>query len=273
MLTRPARMSILVVLVLCASTVAAAADDGWGTVECDQLPSPQCDVEVGSASRPNSVPTPADAPAGSPGQDSAQPTCVYQPSPFQGHPNADSWPPSFWYEGLCELTGAIITPTPIAALTPGEVARLARNQLRPPRPRPAANPAGDQLVNLPTWLYLTSAWRPVSASASVPGVTVTATASPTSVTWVVGDDTTVECAGPGSTYDRDTDPRSESPTCGHTYRRSSGHSTFPVIVTIHWAVTWTGGGQAGALPELTTTGTTAFRVRESQALNIAPPTR
>ncbi|MDQ0772960.1 hypothetical protein QF026_001426 [Streptomyces aurantiacus] len=37
--------------------------------------------------------------------------------------------------------------------------------------------------------------------------------------------------------------------------------------TVHWTVTWTGAGQSGAFPGLTTTSTAAFRVAESQALN------
>ena len=142
-----------------------------------------------------------------------------------------------------------------------------------PRPEIGSNPAGDQLVNLPTWLYLADGWRTVSATAAVPGISVTATASPTSATWSLGEGSTVECAGPGTDYHRDADPRAESPQCGHTYRRSSGHTTFPVTATIHWTVTWSGAGQTGTLPELITTSATQFRVRESQALNITPPTR
>jgi hypothetical protein len=272
MLTRTCTISLLLVLGLAAGTVTATADDdGWGTVECDQVPSPHCDLEAGATNRPYSTPGPVHTPA-TDGAD--QPTCAYQPSQFQGHPDtAASWPPQTWYEGRCELTGAIVAPKPVDALTPDEIARLARNQLRLQRPQIGSSPPGDQLVNLPTWLYLASGWRAESATASVPGISVTATASPTSVTWSLGDGTTVDCAGPGTDYRQDVDPRSESPQCGHTYRRSSGRTTFPVSATVHWAVAWSGAGQVGMLPELITTSTTQFRVRESQALNVTPPTR
>jgi hypothetical protein len=271
MLTRSLTIPVLVLAGLCTGTVTASADDGWGIVECDQAASPQCELEAGDTDRPQSAPASDNSPASSQGGDSHPPTCAYQLSPFQGHSNATSWPPLAWYEGWCELTGVIITP--VTALTPAEVARLARNQLRLPRPEIGSNPAGDQLVNLPTWLYLADGWRTVSATASVPGMSVTATASPTSVTWSMGEGSTVECDGPGTDYHRDADPRAESPQCGHTYRRSSGNTTFAVTATTHWTVTWSGAGQTGTLPELTTTSATQFRVRESQALNIIPPTR
>lgn len=269
-LTRSLAIPALVMVGLCAGTFTASADDGWGIVECDQAASPQCELEAGATGRPHTAPA-SDSPASTQGAESHSPTCAYQPSQFQGHFNATSWPPPIWYEGRCELTGAIVTP--VAALTPAEVARLARDQLRLLRPTIGSNPAGDQLVNLPTWLYLTAGWRIVSATASVPGISVTATATPTSVTWLMGEGSTVECTGPGTDYHRDTDPRAESPQCGHTYRRSSGATTFPVTATTHWSIAWSGAGQTGSLPELTTTSATEFRVRESQALNIAPPTR
>lgn len=270
MLTRSCAVSLFVVLGLCAGAITAAADDdGWGAVGCDQTPSPHCDIEAGSTSKQTAVPRPAHTPANHPGTD--QTACVYQPSQFQGHPNAASWPPLTWYEGRCELAGVMITLAP--AMTPGDVARLARGQLRLPRPEIGANPAGDQLVNLSTWLYLASGWQTESATASVPGISVTATATPTSVTWSMGDGTTVDCASPGVQYRRGADPRSKSPECGHTYRRSSGHTTFAVSATVRWSIAWSGGGETGTLPDLTTTGSSQFRVRESQALNVAPPTR
>lgn len=271
MLTRSLTIPVLVLAGLCAGVVTACADDGWGIVECDQTASPHCDLEAAATGRPNTTPGPAHSPTHSPSGDPRPSTCAYQLSPFQGPSNVTAWPPLAWYEGRCELTGVIITP--IAALTPGEVARLARSQLRLPRLRIGSSPAGDQLVNLPTWLYLADGWQAVAATASVPGVSVTAAAAPTSVTWSMGEGSTVACPGPGINYDRDTDPRAESPQCGHTYRRSSGTTTFRVTATVHWAITWSGAGQTGTMPELTTTSTTRLRVRESQALNVSPPTR
>lgn len=154
--------------------------------------------------------------------------------------------------------------------SPAQLAQMAYNQLRLPTPTIAANPAGEQLVNLPTWMWLSSGWGPVSATASVPGVSVTAVATPTSVSWSMGDGSTVTCTGAGTPFKPGTDPKAPSPDCGHTYRTSSASQAsqaFPVTATVHWTVTWSGAGQGGTFPDMTTTGNAAFRVAESQALN------
>lgn len=163
-------------------------------------------------------------------------------------------------------------PVPGAAPlpSPAQLAQIARNQLRFPTPTIAANPAGDQLVNLPTWLWLSNGWGQMSATASVPGVSVTAVATPTSVSWSMGDGATVTCTGAGTPFQPGTDPKAPSPTCGHTYHTSSASQAgqaFPVTATVHWTVTWSGAGQGGTFPDMTTTGNAAFRVAESQALN------
>jgi hypothetical protein len=155
-------------------------------------------------------------------------------------------------------------------LSPAQVAEMAHKRLRLPNPRISANPVGDQLVNLPTWMWLSSGWGPVSATASVPGVSVTATATPTSVTWSMGDGSTVTCTGAGTPFWAGGDPKAPSPDCGHTYRTSSATQVgqaFPVAATVQWTVTWAGAGQGGTFPGLTTTGNAAFRVAEAQALN------
>ncbi|MFF1676122.1 hypothetical protein ACFVYG_08825 [Streptomyces sp. NPDC058256] len=160
------------------------------------------------------------------------------------------------------------TPQP----TPAQLAQTARDQLRLPSPQIEVNPAGEQLVGLPTWLWVDRAeWGPVSATASVPGVSVTALARPTSVVWTMGDGGSVTCKGPGTPYgSAKTDPRGASPDCGHTYHSTSAgqpDSAFAASATVHWTVTWAGAGQSGVFPDLTTTSNAAFRVAESQALN------
>jgi hypothetical protein len=154
--------------------------------------------------------------------------------------------------------------------SPAELAAQARNQLRLPAPKIQANPVGDQLVNLPTWLWLDrSSWGAVSATASVPGVSVTAVARPTSVTWSMGDGGAVACSGPGTPFPTGGDPKSASPDCGHIYRTSSASQrgeAFPVTATVNWTVTWSGAGQGGVFPNLTTSASVAFRVAESQGI-------
>ncbi|WP_300015841.1 hypothetical protein [Pseudonocardia sp.] len=150
-----------------------------------------------------------------------------------------------------------------------DLAEQARDRLRLPDPAVAASPVGDQLVNLPTWLWLDGDWAPVEATASVPGVSVTARAVPESATWSMGDGSEVVCRGPGTPYAPGTDPASPSPDCGHTYGASSAGrpgETFAVAVTVSWTVTWSGAGDGGTFPGLTTTSEAGFRVAESQAL-------
>lgn len=167
--------------------------------------------------------------------------------------------------------GAPPPPPPVV------LARQATNRLGLPGPAIAANPApnAEQMVSLPTWLWLAGGWAPVSATAAVPGESVTATATPTRVVWSMGDGSTVVCHGPGTPYPAGSDPNSASPTCGHTYTVSSAGQpggAFPVSATVTWSIGWAGGGQNGTLPALTTTGRAAFRVAEAQAVNTAPGT-
>jgi hypothetical protein len=135
-----------------------------------------------------------------------------------------------------------------------------------------------QIVGIPTWAWLApEAAAPQTATATadngVASMSVTATAQLSRVTWDFGDGAVVACAGPGTPYDpsyeADGRPRT-SPDCGHTYLRSSARQpgeAYPVTVSAEWAVTWAGGGQAGAAPAQAQTITTALRVGELQAVN------
>jgi hypothetical protein len=165
-------------------------------------------------------------------------------------------------------------PNPPPAVSPAELARSAYDKLPLTAPTIVLSPDGQQLVNLPTWLAITG-WGTKTATAGVPAtpvtpaVSVTATATPTSVVWSTGDGATVTCHGPGTVFHPGDDPAAPSPTCGHTYRTSSAGQpgvAFTVTATVHWSVTWAGAGQAGTFPDLTTTATARVPVAESQAL-------
>ncbi|MGB6163296.1 MAG: hypothetical protein WCF33_12435 [Pseudonocardiaceae bacterium] len=233
----------------------------------------------------NGVTIVAYQPRGGSGAITVQPAVFWRPvvgravlaaataAPAPGQPGA-------WYVYLCDGTGiipAVYHPPvwipdgkPGGAPSAAELARQARSQLVLPSPRIEANPAGAQLVNLPTWLWLDpAAWGPRSATAQVPGVSVTAVARPTSVSWSLGDGTSVTCPGQGTPFLPGGDPRAVSPDCGHTYRSSSAgqaSQAFPVTATVHWVITWSGAGQSGTFPDVTTTATARLRVAEAQAL-------
>lgn len=273
MLIRVAAVGGIVTTTLLVAPSAARAD-GWGEVGCGQAPTPHCTLTAGQSPSPQtSSPDLANQQANGSSESPTLPSCDYSES--SGTPGASGWqPPRSWYLGTCSLTGAIHNPD--LQLSPADAARLARAQLHLPEPALAANPAGTQLVNLPTWLWLTGGWETVTATASVPGVAVTATAHPNSATWAMGDGAIVTCTGPGTAFHAGADPRSASPDCGHTYRRSSAsqpRDAYEVAVTVHWSVTWAGAGQSGTFPEMTMTSAIAFRVAESQALNTLPGPR
>lgn len=279
MLTRAVAVGGVVAAALLVVPGVARAD-GWGKVECTNKPTPHCALTAGTSATPQAGAT--DPPeteskphGGGTGASGDLPACDYSASESSGQPGTVGWqPPASWHQGTCSLTGVIQTPGP--QLSPVEVARLARAQLGLPAPVAAANPAGTQLVHLPTWLWLANGWHTVTATAAVPGVAVTATARPTAATWAMGDGTTVTCTGPGTAFQAGGDPRAASPDCGHTYRRSSAAQPggrYAVAVSVHWAVTWVGAGQSGTFPEMTTTSATSFRVAESPALNILPGPR
>lgn len=193
-------------------------------------------------------------------------------------------PPGAWYIWKCTTAGVtdglyhppvwipdgkqVPQQPPLPA--PAQLAQAAYRQLALPSPTIAVNPVGDQLVHLPTWLWLTAGWTRTSATASVPGESVTATASPGSVSWSMGDGGRITCMGPGTPFRSGDNPTASSPDCAHTYLRSSADQpgqVFSVAATVHWTVTWTGAGQSGTFPGLTTTAHTTLRVAESQALN------
>src|SRR5262249_51075274 len=139
--------------------------------------------------------------------------------------------PGAWYVYKCDQVGIIdalyrapvwIPDGPSAAPSPARLAERARSQLRLPSTRIMASPAGEQLVNLPTWVWVDPAsWGTRWATAQAPGVVVTAVARPTSVSWSMGDGTSVSCPGPGTPFAPSGDPRAASPDCGHVYRDSS----------------------------------------------------
>jgi hypothetical protein len=170
-------------------------------------------------------------------------------------------------------TGA--APGPATPPAPATLAQRAVKQLTLPGFAIDASPstAADQLVGLPTWLWLAGAdWQATTATAAVPGESVTATATPTTVTWDLGDGTTLVCHGPGTPYTASDRPDQASPTCGHTFASSSAgqpNDAFTVTATIAWSVTWAGGGKTGTVPNLESTATTTMRVAAIESLNNA----
>jgi len=296
MLSLPRLVSAVVaVAVILALTPMSAHADGVGGVippECTTDPGPGCDIGVGTPGDPGS-----DRPGGGDGvcrsssgavipceRDGAwagSDGCYYKPADLSpetiaalgGQPAG----PGDWYQRECysadgsSILGSIVWLGTAPAVSPAILAREARAHLSFPEVVLGFSPAGTQLVGVPVWVSLSSGWQVRSATASVPALSVTATARPTQVVIDMGDGTTIVCAGPGTAFRPGLDdPAASSPDCGATYRRSSAGQPGEVFVagaTITWAVTWVADtGQSGAVPGLTTTGTTTVRVAEGQTV-------
>lgn len=192
-----------------------------------------------------------------------------------GNPGGEG--PGAWYLGICDIGNGQTTGTTVwLADPPVDPAALAQEALdRTPIPTPEIRlnpPAGrDQVVNVPTWMWLDPAsWAPVTASASAGVVTVTTTATPMSVSWDMGNGDVVVCDGPGTPYSPAAHDHASD--CTYTYRRSSSRQpdgAYTLTVTTTWGVSWTaagapGGGSLGTASRATTS---TVRVAEIQAVN------
>lgn len=147
------------------------------------------------------------------------------------------------------------------------LARRAFNELPLlyPRPRTAPPATAKQLVGVRTWLWVDADdWRPMSATASIPGLSATVTAQPSTVTWEMGDGTTVTCNGPGTPYDPNTPDDAQSTDCGHTYQHDGDRT---VLTTIEWTVSWTASnGEGGTLPAVQRSTQFPLTVEQRQAV-------
>jgi hypothetical protein len=280
----------------------------WGSGSCIQEQSPTCRVSVGTDGPSTSGTDGSPQSGGDAAATDPDPiVCIYVPTSFQpqgdtagaapsstgGEPasgasptqRSASTPAGAWFTYECSSRGTAASQfdAPIwipigpptldtpAVPSPAVLAQQADNELTLPSPRIGISPSIQQLVNLPTWLWIsTNSWTARSATATVPGESVTATATPTSVTWGMGNGDTVTCNQPGTPYTAATNPATASPDCGYTYRQSSAtqpSGAFTVTATTHWTVRWAGAGQSGIFDDLTSTATLAVPVAESQALN------
>jgi hypothetical protein len=279
MLTRIGAVAGVLLLALGLATPALADDSRkpvpGGGIGCG---GGGCDIEVGT---PGSGGSDDDSDSDS-GGSGGGPVCTYEqtePSPeaialLGGQPAGDG----NWYVKSCMSTtagGVQRTTTELVWLvevppvvTPEQLAQVARARLRVPRVEVELNPATSSMVNVPVWLALSGGWDTRAATASVPGLSVTATATPSKVRWEMGNGTSRTCSGPGSVYRPGVDdPYASSPTCGYTYTEPVGEGVrYTVRATVTYAITWSGGGQSGTLADLTGSGATALTVGEAQAV-------
>ncbi|GGN53119.1 hypothetical protein GCM10011579_010910 [Streptomyces albiflavescens] len=196
----------------------------------------------------------------------------------EGDPGAlDCDKPIFWVD-----KGAPPPADIPEAITPEMLAQLAYAEIRVPSTKVELAPAGTTKVNLPTWAWLdTAKFKPVSVTASVPllNVSATTTAEPIALKIEPGTDdaTTYPASGVcefdngnghiGEAYAKG--KSDETPPCGVRYLRSSGDGSYKLKATITWKIHWTGTGVARAqgLPDGTFGAEQDVVVQEIQSVN------
>lgn len=185
-----------------------------------------------------------------------------------------------WYWVTCEdETGGEYTdlvPVPVSDPVPVDPTVLrdeAIETLVLPTPTIGTSPSGDQVVHVETWLWVDGAiWQPQQQSASAGAVTATVTATPSKVTWDLGNGDVITCDGPGTSYDPSRPAEDQATDCSYTYTSTSAGQpvdAYQMTATIEWSVEWSvaGASGGGALPALFTSAPTSVRVAELQALN------
>jgi hypothetical protein len=193
---------------------------------------------------------------------------------------ADTSGPGAFYQKDCVVNDVggtvwLKAPPPTVVPDPVVLARQALSKMKLLGAAISSAPGAGKpgLVGMPVWLWNTrsaNTWGPISATAAVPGLSVTATARVTKITYAMGDGGSAVCTTPGTPYQKSYADRS-SPDCGYRYSKvSTGKpgGRFTVTATSSWEVTWHAStGQNGALPVETRTSVTTARVGELQVVN------
>lgn len=148
---------------------------------------------------------------------------------------------------------------------------IATMNLAPPLLKTAPDTDQIGLVNMPVWMWVTkteNTWGPIVRSASVPGLSVTATAQVKAINWSMGDGTTIRCDGPGTPYDESMGIK-DSPDCGHRYAKTSKKlptCKYSLTATAQWEITWQ--SNLGDTGEISTTQEAATQLRIGEAVPV-----
>lgn len=250
------------VVILAVPTIAFADPDFFGgQVECGAGGGPGCDVTASSGTEGTTSP---DRPPQA-GTEPAQGSADGSSRPAEADCDTES------YTASCSITvtaGGGGGDEPVEEVDVEALAHEARASLNLPTPQVSMSPSADApiLVRVPVWMWISSEdWQPQTATASVPGGSVTVTAAPTSVDWEMGDGGSVSCDGSGTAYNpRVHEPDAESPDCGHTYTATGERE---VTASLSWEVEWSStDDEGGGLPPLTTSSSAQVQVIESSGV-------
>jgi hypothetical protein len=249
------------------SAHAAVGPIGCGVQSC-----------VASVDGPGAGPTPVSSPGRGSGGGSGHPAdCpvayTYVPVSVAGGVASQPVPVSTglgtYYDVVCQgtfLREVFVpagSPQPVVA-TGAQLAQRALAGFALPKPVPAHAPAGEAIVHIPTYLWLAGGWGPLSATASVTGLSATVTAQPFAAKWAMGDDQEATCGGPGAPYPNDT-------SCSVTYVDTSADQPnleYPATVWVYYHASWRASdGSSGDLGVLTTSTDFGVRVAQIETVN------
>lgn len=121
---------------------------------------------------------------------------------------------------------------------------------------------GLLLVGLRTWFWVAND-EPVSATATIPGLSATVTATAASTTFRVDDGPATTCAGGGTPYDEGRPGSDQDQSCTHVFQVAGEHR---VTVETTWTLAWTAtNGVTGTLPDLVRTTELVLPLRSAEA--------
>jgi hypothetical protein len=195
-----------------------------------------------------------------------------------------------WQRRTCTRGRALISEQMywVANVVPTDLAQQALDSAQLPTPAISLRPENPLITfaGYPEWLWIQpDAWRTVTASASLDGLTATVTAVPTQVLWDSGDTSAsdderyVKCNGPGKAlpFRAGYMDRREDSGCTYYYRHISikePDHAFDLSATIQWNVTWTAtNGTSGNLGVVSRAASIPVKVGEWQVVNVSPRER
>lgn len=154
--------------------------------------------------------------------------------------------PENWVQVSCLDGGVMTTVWVERTRTAAQIARSLLAQVKLEPIRIGLVPRGADVmtvVGMPVWLWVDEPSRTTWGPATISAGGMTLTAKVQSVTWDMGDGTTLSC-GKGTEWKRGMggDP---SPTCGHTYDEQG---SYTIWARSHWLARWSGYGQSGTIP-------------------------
>ena len=265
---------------MAAPVRAAAAGGGSGNGNCYPVNFTWICVYSGSG-------------GGSPGSGGGSGTvsCTYAKAPAGVLQRAGIGPPAPGYRWdimTCPgsnpgpLGGQLVqvsTRTGTPAISPFDLFKIGIGELSVPTlPAATAPPRGkDGLVGLPEWYWVARGqWQPVSITVRAGPVWATASADPTSLSYVPGGGMgSVACHGPGTPFNRSLPAAQQHTNCSYTYTQASRGqpgNAFQAGLFVTWTVSWIGSGGAGGLitDSYTTGNAFAVRVAQAEALVTTP---